>query len=1016
MEVVLDDTLASFDPVPLTLLTFDTNRQCIAAVGDLSPLAIARNVVIGRPADEVLAAAPATLTALDRCLEGEPSEQDFEANGAVYSCAAQPELDGAGDVVRAIIALWDADDRTPDAVFCLDDEDRLIEVNDTAQSLFERWSAGESEFVDDPLGVSLWELVPHLVDTGFHDAVAETQSSGERRELMGYDPVLGGWVESIHYATDAGVEIRIRELNDRQRTDLELDRLRDHVRTIMGRITDRVAVFDAEMRCFYLDPAMEAHVEALGVPASRAIGMHLYDLFPEHTRPTLLETVQEALETELPVSVDTCITDPETDEEQWLRIRVYPNPEGFAIYETDVTDEKQHEEAKVRAERDRDDALDRVDDLVFSLDTEGRLTYVNQTVQQYVDLMFTDFDPDEELIGTPIWERFSEFGYSKLRSEAEKAMESGEVRSYEEYLPEFGRWFESTVYPSETGVTVYGRDVTERRSREQLLTSLHHASRQMLQASTASEVAEYAVDAAQDVLELRSAAVLLLNDRGDELQVVAFTDHDGTKTDFSAASYGPGTAYWTQFLTLSEASVDDSGHIVVPMGTHGIFVARAETDLPSGENRVELTELLASTAEATLERVAREEHLRKRERELKVQTAHLETLQAATELIRAVEHALVLAESRSAIESAVCEAFCRSGPFAFAWIGRVDDGQVLPRDWAGQEHGYLDALADLADEAEPSALAAERRAPVVVDAIPEGLRAERWRAAALTRGFQSAMSVPIVHDGHVYAVLTVYSTSQGTFDELTQTVVEELSRTIAYAIDSVEAKRGFLTNRVVELVVRTTRSEDVLSHLARQTGATVTFEGTVSGEGYRRIFVTVSGAEPDAVVSCADASTRIESVRLLASEGDESRLELVSDAPLFVDALVDRGAVPKKVEVTPEETEAVVELAHDVEVRTFVRSLHGRYDDLELLARRDSERRPMTTDSFLADLEERLTERGLEALKTAYFSGYFNSPRTTNGRDVAALLSISQPTFNYHLRRAEDAVFELLFGERVVTL
>jgi hypothetical protein len=42
--------------------------------------------------------------------------------------------------------------------------------------------------------------------------------------------------------------------------------------------------------------------------------------------------------------------------------------------------------------------------------------------------------------------------------------------SFEEYYPEpLDAWFEVRVYPSETGLSVYFRDITERKDRERTL-------------------------------------------------------------------------------------------------------------------------------------------------------------------------------------------------------------------------------------------------------------------------------------------------------------------------------------------------------------------------------------------------------------------------------------------------------------------------------------------------------------------------------------------------------------------
>lgn len=54
----------------------------------------------------------------------------------------------------------------------------------------------------------------------------------------------------------------------------------------------------------------------------------------------------------------------------------------------------------------------------------------------------------------------------------------------------------------------------------------------------------------------------------------------------------------------------------------------------------------------------------------------------------------------------------------------------------------------------------------------------------------------------------------------------------------------------------------------------------------------------------------------------------------------------------------------------------------------------------------KLTERQLEALRTAYEAGYFERPRRTNATEVAEKLGISRSTFAEHLAAAQRKLFE----------
>jgi len=65
---------------------------------------------------------------------------------------------------------------------------------------------------------------------------------------------------------------------------------------------------------------------------------------------------------------------------------------------------------------------------------------------------------------------------------------------------------------------------------------------------------------------------------------------------------------------------------------------------------------------------------------------------------------------------------------------------------------------------------------------------------------------------------------------------------------------------------------------------------------------------------------------------------------------------------------------------------------------------------------EKLTSRQLEVIQTAYYSGFFESPRENTGEDVAETLGISPPAFYKHSRTVQRKLFETLFEEHNVSI
>ncbi|MFC7203479.1 PAS domain-containing protein [Haloferax namakaokahaiae] len=738
----------------------------------------------------------------------------------------------------------------------------------------------------------------------------------------------------------------------------------------------------------------------LGLEPGQVVGQSVYDLYADY--PDIIELVDRVTAGE---ELHTFVDVDDLTFEEWFE-PVYDDDGtlthviGVAV---DVTDRVKNERALRESENRLRTVVENAPVVQTVFDADGIVT-----LSEGQGLELLGREPGDS-VGNSMSDLFGD--QPEILEQFESALDGEHVHRVFYYM---GSHFETWIEPifddegDPTQVITLAVDVSDRLQHEQTLTALHRSSQALLTAETKEGVANVVLDTATDVLGLTPVRVLLFDKQSNTLRPVGRTAADDAEGD--TTEYGPDSTYWKQFFGMEECG-ESEDELCVQIGTHGLFVAGGTDQQADTEDVVELAELLAATAEATLDRVEREASLRDREEILQEQATRLEHLHEINEQLRNIERVLVLSEDRKEIENGICQRFIEPDRFAFAWFGTVENGTVTPTRWAGNERGYLPAIEELSDDTEPATIAAKTHEPVVISSVADRLREEPWRKEALASGYQSMMSVPLVYDGRIYGVLSVYATANDAFDRLSRSVIEDLGRTIAYAINSVETKRGFLTDRVVELALRTKQPQGPLARLAANTGATIRFDGLVHGAEHQRIFFTVTGATAATILAEGDAHPDIESIRVVSEHDDGGTFEMLSSSSMFVTVLADRGAIPRRVESTPDGTLAVVELPHHIDVGGFVQSLQSRYSDVELTARRDRERPPQTKESFAEAYKSTITPRQLEVLETAYFAGYFNSPRTTNGQDVASMLSITQPTFNYHLRAGERTLLRMLIDE-----
>ncbi|WP_254762750.1 PAS domain S-box protein [Natrinema marinum] len=138
------------------------------------------------------------------------------------------------------------------------------------------------------------------------------------------------------------------------------------------------------------------------------------------------------------------------------------------------------------ARGDPEEVYGRITDAFVALDEEWRFTYLNERAQELIN-------PDgRRLVGARIWEEFPATLGRKFKPKCEQAIADGETVSFEEYYPEpLEAWFEVRAYPSETGLSVYFRNVTERKERER---ELRESEKRLRLALEAGEMGTWELD------------------------------------------------------------------------------------------------------------------------------------------------------------------------------------------------------------------------------------------------------------------------------------------------------------------------------------------------------------------------------------------------------------------------------------------------------------------------------------------------------------------------------------------
>ena len=140
------------------------------------------------------------------------------------------------------------------------------------------------------------------------------------------------------------------------------------------------------------------------------------------------------------------------------------------------------------AERQRRAIIDRMTDAFFALDEEWRFTYVNEQAQPILASAMGEDLSSDEMEGLHHWDAIPEAVDTPFYEKYHEAMETQETVELEEYYEPLDTWFAVRAYPSETGLSVYFRDITEQRRQRTALENRERVLREIYEVTADADM------------------------------------------------------------------------------------------------------------------------------------------------------------------------------------------------------------------------------------------------------------------------------------------------------------------------------------------------------------------------------------------------------------------------------------------------------------------------------------------------------------------------------------------------
>jgi PAS domain S-box-containing protein len=235
------------------------------------------------------------------------------------------------------------------------------------------------------------------------------------------------------------------------------------VATILERITDGFYALDRNWNITYWNKEAEV---MLGKKKEEVIGKSLWDCFPDATQMNFYSIYHQSLFDQLPAHFEGYYP----PKNVWAEMTVYPSQDGLSIFFKNITERKKAEEEKLSYEKTIEkqnqlltEVLERITEAFFAVDNQWRLTYFNEKAAELAGKKKEDvigcnlFEQFPKAVGTAIEKNFC------LSREKQIPMHFEALSTVRPCLLKF------SVYPSANGLTVFYRDITEKKKvREEI--------------------------------------------------------------------------------------------------------------------------------------------------------------------------------------------------------------------------------------------------------------------------------------------------------------------------------------------------------------------------------------------------------------------------------------------------------------------------------------------------------------------------------------------------------------------
>jgi len=424
-----------------------------------------------------------------------------------------------------------------DAFYALDKEWKFTYFNSEAERLLEKTA-------EEVIGNKIWDVFAPAADTELFEIYNQVVRQKKARTFEYNYPPQNAWYDIAAYPAESGLSVYFKNINEKKKEQKLIEQKNNQLDAIArfnGLLISEESWFSALQQSFEMFGNIagadrvyyfENNLDASGKPVT--ITMRL-----EWTRDSIEAQASNPDNTDLPAEAASSVAvmaknKPysaivETIESETFRnilkeqsvksvlsipVFVEGTFHGFIGFD-DCTNERvwvdeeisflqtiainlasaiENEEAKHDLEesfKEKNDILERIGDAFFAVDNDWTITYWNKMAESFLQ------KTKEEVIGQNLWDVYADAVELEFYRQYQNAVENQVTVQFEAYYPGTGNWFEVSAYPSDSGLSVFFKDITERYNA---IREIELSNERFLKVSEVSEDAIWDFDAKKESL------------------------------------------------------------------------------------------------------------------------------------------------------------------------------------------------------------------------------------------------------------------------------------------------------------------------------------------------------------------------------------------------------------------------------------------------------------------------------------------------------------------------------------